>query len=80
MRNIKDIELHNYRCFRKSKLTFKDRVIIVGKNNAGKSSLIEAIRLISYASRKAGSATLKKYRMNLECLALIEELRSTRRH
>ncbi len=60
MCNIKEIELKNYRCFKNSKLTFKDVSIIVGKNNAGKSSLIEAIRMISFASRKAqNTATLR---------------------
>lgn len=44
---IKYIELENYRCFLKTKLLIKDLTIIVGSNNAGKSTLIEALRIVS---------------------------------
>ena len=33
---IKNIYLKNYRCFKDSKINFKDIAVIVGKNNAGK--------------------------------------------
>ena len=47
------ISLKNYRCFIDTSLKFKDLCIIVGKNNAGKSTLIEALRLISAAGKKS---------------------------
>ena len=50
---IEEIQFENYRCFEKSSISYKDLVVIVGKNNAGKSSMIEALRMIAYASGKA---------------------------
>lgn len=49
---IEKITLHNYRCFEKTELSFKDLTVIVGKNNAGKSTLIEAIRISSMVTKK----------------------------
>lgn len=46
----------NYKCFEKSQISFKDISIIVGKNNAGKSTIIEALRLVALASRRAQTA------------------------
>lgn len=50
---LKSLELENYRCFEKTKVIFKDIVIIAGKNNAGKSTMIEALRMVAYACRKS---------------------------
>jgi AAA15 family ATPase/GTPase len=44
---LKKIELENYRCFNNQSIEFKETTIIVGKNNAGKSTIIEALRLVS---------------------------------
>lgn len=44
---IEKIILENYRCFKKHEIDLKPLTIIVGKNNAGKSTLIEALRLTS---------------------------------
>jgi energy-coupling factor transporter ATP-binding protein EcfA2 len=41
------IILSNYRCFEKHEISFRELSIAVGKNNAGKSTFIEALRLIS---------------------------------
>ena len=49
---IKKIHIENYKCYKKSSLSFKDITVIVGSNNAGKSTLIEALRLVSYAASK----------------------------
>lgn len=51
------IELENFRCFKHSRMTLKELAIIVGKNNSGKSSFIEALRIISMASRKCTKTT-----------------------
>ena len=56
---IKNIHLRNYRCFENSKINFKDISVIVGKNNAGKSSLIEALRLTALSVRKCKYTTYK---------------------
>lgn len=50
---LKSLELENYRCFEKTKVIFKDVVIIAGKNNAGKSTMIEALRIVAHACGKS---------------------------
>lgn len=42
---LKFLHLEDYRCFKDTKLEFKDLTIAVGKNNAGKSTIIEALRI-----------------------------------
>lgn len=49
---IKKIQLKNYRCFEDSTIDFRENVIIVGNNNVGKSTVIEAIRIVSYVAEK----------------------------
>ena len=44
---ISTLTLQNFRCFRSHEISFREKTIIVGKNNAGKSSIIEALRLVS---------------------------------
>lgn len=52
---IKEISLENFRCFENHIIPLKPATLIVGKNNAGKSTIVEAIRLISLvASRYRG--------------------------
>ena len=50
---LKTLELENYRCFDKHKINFKETAIIVGKNNAGKSTIIEALRFVSIVASRA---------------------------
>ncbi len=57
---IDSVQLKNYRCFENSTIKFKDISIIVGKNNAGKSSLLEALRLVAMAIRKSCHTTYKQ--------------------
>jgi predicted ATP-dependent endonuclease of OLD family len=49
---LKNLTLENYRCFSHHQITLKDLSIIVGKNNAGKSTLIEAFRLLSLVTNR----------------------------
>lgn len=49
---LEKIELEKFRCFESSKISIRNLTVVVGKNNAGKSSMIEALRLISMASNK----------------------------
>lgn len=46
------LKLENYRCFDSHQIEFKEIAIIVGKNNAGKSTIIEALRLVSIVSTR----------------------------
>lgn len=49
---IQKLTLKNYRCFEHSEINFRNVSIVVGNNNAGKSTLIEALRVVSFASQK----------------------------
>lgn len=49
---LEKIMLENYRCFEKSQISIRDLTIIVGKNNAGKSTIIEALRMVSMTTKK----------------------------
>lgn len=60
VRMIKYLKLKNYRCFENSQIQFKDISIVVGKNNAGKSTLIEALRMVAYAADKATKTAYKE--------------------
>ncbi len=43
--------LTNFRGFQQHEVPFKDLTILVGRNNAGKSSLVEALRISSVAAK-----------------------------
>src|ERR1041385_1288109 len=47
LRMLRQLRLQNYRCFDDHTILFESNTIVVGKNNAGKSSVIEALRIIS---------------------------------
>lgn len=50
---LKNLQLENYRCFDSHNINFKNTTIVVGKNNAGKSTMIEALRLISIVANRS---------------------------
>lgn len=49
---LKKMTLKNYRCFEDYTILFKNETLIVGENNAGKSTIIEALRIVSVVSNK----------------------------
>ena len=49
---IKQISITNFRCYEQSTITFNGTSILVGRNNAGKSTMIEALKIISSVTRK----------------------------
>lgn len=49
---LRRVILKNYRCFDCSEVAFRRTSIIVGQNNAGKSTVIEALRIISVVTQK----------------------------
>ena len=49
---IRQLNITNFRCYEKSTITFNGTSILVGRNNAGKSTLIEALKIISSVTRK----------------------------
>jgi energy-coupling factor transporter ATP-binding protein EcfA2 len=57
---LEKVRIENYRCYADHEITFKQLTIAVGKNNAGKSTLIEALRLISFAVARFRSTKIYK--------------------
>ncbi len=49
---ITQLEIYNFRCYKHSTIHFNGSSILVGRNNAGKSTLIEALKIISSVTRK----------------------------
>ena len=49
---IKRFTITNFRCYKNSTIFFEGTSILVGRNNAGKSTLIEALKIISVITRK----------------------------
>ena len=49
---LRRIKFKNYRCFEESEISFRDTAIIVGQNNAGKSTIVEALRVLSVVTQK----------------------------
>lgn len=48
---LKKLQLENFKCYKKATIPFKELSIIVGENNAGKSCLVESLRLVSKAAQ-----------------------------
>ncbi len=49
---LKELSLVNFRCFRDYKVVFnRDFNVIVGKNNSGKSTLVDALKLLANVER-----------------------------
>jgi len=49
---LKRIHISNFRCYVDSTINFNGSSLLVGKNNAGKSTLIEALKIVSSVTRK----------------------------
>ncbi len=56
---IEKLELINYRCFSRHTVSFRKNSILVGENNAGKSTIIEALRIISIVTSRYKHLTYK---------------------
>ena len=59
---ITDLHLENFRGFEDHRVPLRDRTIIVGVNNAGKSTVVEALRLVAVVTDRLlrGTSSLKK--------------------
>lgn len=53
MNYLKSINIKNYKCFKNVSFSLKDINILIGENNAGKSTIIEAIKLIAFGIDRA---------------------------
>lgn len=49
MNRLKSVQIINYKCFERVSFRTKDINVLIGENNAGKSTAIEAIKLIAFA-------------------------------
>jgi len=49
---LESIRFKNYRCFSEHLLPLKQETIVVGRNNAGKSTIIEGLRLVSIITER----------------------------
>jgi hypothetical protein len=53
---LRQLRLQNYRCFDDHSLLLEPTTVVVGKNNAGKSSVIEALRLVGAVVNRRGAS------------------------
>jgi hypothetical protein len=44
---LSEIILENFKCFKRHTIPFRPVTVVVGRNNAGKSTIVEALRLVS---------------------------------
>jgi len=51
---LSKLTIENFRCFQRSTIPLKQLAIVVGANNAGKSTVIEALRLVSLVANRLG--------------------------
>lgn len=51
------LEISNFRCFENHKVHFESTTFLVGENNAGKSTIIEALRLIGIVQNRYRALT-----------------------
>lgn len=56
---LKNVRLENFRGFKSHETPLNQTDIVVGKNNAGKSTLVEALRLIALVSNRYHNAVYK---------------------
>jgi hypothetical protein len=49
---LKELRLQNFRCFHDHAVPFKATSIVIGRNNAGKSTLVEALRLVAVVTAR----------------------------
>ena len=57
---LTELSLKNFRCFKDHTIPLQPQTIMVGANNAGKSTVIEAMRLISLVVARYGAVSFKE--------------------
>jgi energy-coupling factor transporter ATP-binding protein EcfA2 len=57
---IISLKIKNYRCFSEHNISFPREAILVGRNNAGKSTVIECLRLISIVTQRYKNLNFKQ--------------------
>ena len=54
---LRSLSLRNFRGFREHRIDFGREAILIGRNNAGKTTIIEALRILSVCQMRARTAT-----------------------
>jgi len=49
---LSEIILRNFKCFSRHTIPLRAITVIVGRNNAGKSTIVEALRLVSLVTSR----------------------------
>lgn len=57
---LESIQFTNYRCFADHELPLSNETIVVGRNNAGKSTIVEGLRLVAIITQRHKSLTFRK--------------------
>jgi len=68
---LTELKLTNFRCFKDHTVPFKSSTIVVGRNNAGKSTTVEALRLVSIVTERYPNLSFRRPPDDLD-LALAE--------
>lgn len=50
---LDSLSFDNYKCFHKQTISFRSSTVVVGRNNAGKSTIVEALRLVALVANRA---------------------------
>ena len=56
---LKGIAFRNYRCFESHRITLRPLTVAVGRNNAGKTTVVEGLRLLSLATARLTSSNYR---------------------
>lgn len=69
---LKKLHLENFKCYKKATISFKKLTVIVGENNAGKSCLVESLRLVSKAAQNSRRKIYKSAPEELQLPATVK--------
>jgi hypothetical protein len=56
---LKEVRLQNFRCFEEHTIPLRNCTVAVGKNNAGKSTLVDALRIVSIVTSRLRTMTFR---------------------
>ena len=62
---LKTVKIENFRCFRDIEVALDETTVIIGENNSGKTSFLEAIRLALSRNISRKGAGLEEYDYHL---------------
>ena len=57
---LQQLRLENFRCFKDHSISFGPLSILVGRNNAGKSTIVDALRLVSIVTNRYRSSNYQE--------------------